>query len=213
MSEFTRDRVLSRARKAHLMLAFFVGSFAVAHLLGHWSALGGVAAHDATLLVGRMLYRVPVIEIVLIASLAVQVALGLYLLTRAFGAGRSGAWHWVQIASGAYLAYFIVAHTAAALFARLGFGLDTGFYWAAGSLIIEPLRYGFWPYYLLASTALFAHIAAALHFRGQTRSAPWIAAAGPFVVLPALLAFSGALFAFEIPARWAAYFAFFGGEI
>ncbi|MEM6585814.1 MAG: hypothetical protein AAF692_08675 [Pseudomonadota bacterium] len=134
-----------QAKQAHQRVAVFLGLFLAVHFAAHFSALLGIGAQDTVMQAGRKVYRIPVIEIALVAALAFQVFLGIDLLRRISSRKRKDAWHWVQFASGCYLAYFIVQHTIAALVSRLGFGLDTNFYWAAGTLTLDPLRYGFAP--------------------------------------------------------------------
>ncbi|MEL7320274.1 MAG: hypothetical protein AAFN04_16745, partial [Pseudomonadota bacterium] len=128
-----------QAKQAHQRVAIFLGVFLVIHFATHFSALAGIAAQDMVMQFGQAAYRIPVVEIALVAALAVQVALGVDLLRRIVKRPRKDAWHWAQFVSGCYLAYFIVMHTAAALVTRLGFGLETNFFWAAGTLVIEPL--------------------------------------------------------------------------
>ena len=147
-----------QARQAHQRVAIFLGLFLAAHFSTHFAALGGVEAQEAVMQTGRTVYRIPIIEIVLVLALAAQVCLGIDLLRRIAKRKRRDAWHWVQFTSGCYLAYFIIMHTSAALITRLALSLDTNFYWAAGTLTLEPLRYYFAPYYTLVVTALAAHL-------------------------------------------------------
>lgn len=194
------------ARQAHLRLALFLSLFLIVHFATHFAALGGVERHGAMLDFGRAVYRIPVIELLLVLALAVQVVLGVTLIRRMAQWPRQGGWRRAQKWSGIALAVFIVLHTSAALMSRWLFGLDTNFYWAAGTLTIAPLKYGFAPYYTVAIMALVTHILAALHFR---RPARWHGPAvllGPLIALPILLAYGGALFPVDLPAEHRAYF-------
>ncbi|MEL7188273.1 MAG: hypothetical protein AAGK17_01870, partial [Pseudomonadota bacterium] len=142
------------AKQAHGRLAIFIGLFIAVHFATHFSALGGIATHSEALGLARYIYQFPLIEAFLLLALAIQVLLGLRLLKTIIRRRKKGFWHNAQFLSGAYLAFFIVNHTGAAVITRLGFGLDTNFYWAAGTLVLDPLRYGFGPYYLLAVASL-----------------------------------------------------------
>ncbi len=159
----------------------------------------------------RTLYQFPLFEIALVLALTAQVVLGIRLLRGIRARKRKDAWHKVQFASACYLAYFIIAHTAAALTTRLIVDLDTNFYWAAGTLVLSPLKYGFAPYYFLAVTALFSHLLAALHFRGARA---WHAPAlvvGPLVGMVIVAAYAGLLYEIELPANYRDYFSVFPG--
>ncbi|MEM7690205.1 MAG: hypothetical protein AAF291_14395 [Pseudomonadota bacterium] len=200
-----------QARLAHRRLAFLLGLFLVIHFAAHFSALAGIAAHDVALQWGRAIYRVPVIEIALVAALFAQVCLGVDLLRRIHARKRKDAWHWVQFASGCYLAYFIVQHTIAALVSRLGFGLDTNFYWAAGTLTLDPLRAFFAPYYTFVVIALAAHLIAALHFRKPRTCHVPALAVGPLAAIAIVMAYGGAFYPVELPKAHQDFFAAFPG--
>mgnify|MGYP001800879662 FL=1 len=200
-----------QAKQAHQRVAGFLGLFLAVHFATHFSALLGISAQDAVMQAGRKVYRIPVVEIALVAALAIQVFLGIDLLRRISSRKRKDAWHWVQFASGCYLAYFIVQHTIAALVSRLGFGLDTNFYWAAGTLTLDPLRYGFAPYYTLVIIALVAHLVAALHFRGARRWHAPTLALGPIAGIAIVMAYGGGLYAIELPQDYHDFFSAFPG--
>lgn len=196
-------------RQAHLRLALFLGLFLVVHFATHFAALGGRESHGAMLATGRALYRQPMVEGLLLVALAAQVMLGMTMVRRMARWPNGGAWRTAQKWSGIVLAVFIVLHTGAALLARWSFGLDTNFYWAAGTLMIAPLKYWFVPYYSAAIIALVTHFLAALHFR---RPARWHAPAlvlGPLTALPILLAYGGALFPVVLPEAHRSYFEYY----
>jgi len=199
------------AKQAHRRLAVFLGLFLVVHFSTHLSAIGGIAMQDTILQWGRSAYRIPIVEIALVLALMAQVAIGIGLLRRIAKRTRKGFWHWVQFISACYLAYFVTMHTSAALISRLALGLDTNFYWAAGTLVLEPLKYGFAPYYFFAVSALVGHLLAALHFNSPAR---WHAPAlmlGPIAGLAIVLAYGGAFFAVELPQEHLDYFNLYPG--
>ncbi|MEL7197614.1 MAG: hypothetical protein AAGL10_04790 [Pseudomonadota bacterium] len=204
-----------KAKQAHRRLAVLIGVFLMVHFATHFAAIAGIAAQDQMLQWGRAIYRIPVIEIALVLALAAQVIIGLKLLGQIKRRKRKGFWHRAQFLSACYLAYFIVMHTVAALTARLGVltgsGLDTNFFWAAGTLVLDPLRYGFAPYYLLAVIALVTHLIAALHFRGARRWHAFALAIGPLAGALIVAAYGGAFYAIEMPDAHREYFAVFPG--
>lgn len=199
------------AKRAHRMLAIYIGLFIAIHFATHAAALGGVEQHEQALGIARLLYQLPPVEVALVIALGFQVWLGLRLLRLIGKRARKDVWHKLQYASGAYLAFFVVMHTSAAIITRLGFGLDTNFYWAAGTLVISPLKYGFTPYYVLAVTAIVTHICAALHFRESRKWHAPALALGPLVGIIFVLGYGGAFEAFELPQAYLDYFGSFPG--
>lgn len=199
------------AKQVHRRLAAFIGLFLAIHFAAHFSAFGGITAHDAVLQWGRAVYQVPLIEAALVLALGAQIALGIALLRRIGKRPRKDFWHKVQFASGCYLTYFILMHTSAALITRLGYGLDTNFYWAAGTLVLNPLRYGFAPYYVLVVAALVAHLLAALHFRSPRRWHKPALAIGPVAGVAIVMAYGGAFYPIELPEDHQTYFEYYPG--
>lgn len=198
-------------RRAHLRVAAFLLIFIAVHFATHFASLGGFEFHTLALGYARVLYQFPLVEIALVAALAMQVVLGIKLLTQIRKRKSKDRWHWAQFVSGCYLAYFIILHTAAALITRLGVGLDTNFYWAAGTLALAPIKYYFAPYYTLAVIAVATHVIAALHFRGPRR---WHAAAliaGPVMGVCFVLGYGGAFERIEVPQKYIDYYAFLPG--
>ncbi len=199
------------AKQAHRNLALFIGLFVLIHFAAHLAAPFGIDSQDGALQAGRTIYQFPLVEVALVGALAAQVVLGIKLLRQIKARKRKGFWHRVQFASGAYLALFIVMHTSAAVGTRLVMGLDTNFYWAAGTLVLAPLKYTFAPYYILAVTALVSHVLAALHFRGPRRWHARMLAVGPLLGIPIVSAYGGAFYAIELPQAHRDYFAIFPG--
>jgi hypothetical protein len=136
----------------------------------------------------RSIYRHAVVEPVLIALFGVQIALGLALVWRR---GRpSGAWALAQVASGVWLALFVVQHVPAVLRARP----ETGTAFAAAVVQEWPGAAYFIPYYIAAVAALATHIAAAHRFAHWpappdllARALPWAGAALGVVIVAGLL--------------------------
>ncbi len=198
--------------KIHRVLAVILGLFVLTHLGAHVAAIGGPEAHERALDVVRVVYRNRFVEPILILAALTQIIAGARLAVRRWREPGKGFWGWAQIASGAYLGAFLLMHFGAALAARHLGGIETNFYWPAGTLTVAPLPYFFAPYYFMAVVAIFTHLAAALHFhfgeRAWGRLAPkFMIGAGAGLGAFLLLNFSGAFFAFELPQDYRDYYA------
>ena len=194
-------------RSLHSLNARLLLVFIAAHLVAHLMAVFGPDAQQAALDLQRPVYRARIIEPVLIALFVGQVGLGLVLLLRRFGTGERTAWSWVQMASGAYLAVFILNHILLGiLMARMDGSIETGFYFAAATVVTAPAKYGFIPYYGLGIIALFAHLAAALHWRGHGRGVTLSLVGVGIVCAVAIVgAYAGLFYAIELPPEYASY--------
>lgn len=200
-----------QARQAHRRLAIFLGLFLAIHFATHFTAIGGIEAHTQALGLARFFYQFPLFEIALVAGFGAQLIVGAKLLGAITRRKHQGFWHWVQLLSAVYLAFFVVIHTSAALITRLALDLDTNFYWAAGTLRLEPIRYVFAPYYTFAVVALFSHIIAALNFRGGKS---WHAPAliiGPVTGIVMVMGFGGVFETINLPQDYRDYFSAFPG--
>lgn len=194
-------------QRIHRAVAALLLLFITAHLgINFYGAVGGPERHAAALDIVRKVYRVPLLEVVMLGAFVLQMLTGVAILRRRYKAdGRPKGWAAVQAASGAYLVVFITAHAGAALNTRFGMGLDTNFYWPAATLQGGVLRIVFALYYAAAIVAIFSHIAAALHYRGS-RVAPILPAVGAVVALIIVAGFAGAFFDIDLPADYADYF-------
>lgn len=185
----------------HRLLASFLGLFIITHLAVHLTALGGAETHQNILTSIQGIYRNKFVEPVLVLAILMQVYVGIRLYWRRRKLPRQTKWMRIQSISGLYLAFFLLVHSSAAISTRHLFGLDTDFYWAAGTLNIEPLKYGFAPYYFLGVSAFFAHIAAALSFkRSVPNLAPkFIIVLGLVVAATIIATFAGAFYEITLP--------------
>ncbi|MBO0931679.1 hypothetical protein J2I48_11770 [Fibrella sp. HMF5036] len=146
-----------------LLLAVFVGT----HLTNHLLVLISPAAHIAFMTAARVVYRNPLIEVVLLAAVLLQIVTGLSLVRKVWRVPKAG-WGRLHVFSGLYLAFFLVIHLTAVLSGRYIFRLDTNLYFGAAGLNQFPLLLFFVPYYSLAILAFFTHVAA-VHHKKMTR--------------------------------------------
>ena len=157
-------------RRVHRASALLLVAFACAHIGNHLWALRSVAAHIELMDGLRLAYRHPLIEPLLLASAGVQCVSGWGLVVSGWR-HRRGWLAWLQAASGAGLASFLLVHVASVLYGRSGLGLDTNFYFAAAGLHAGSRAWFFGPYYFLAVVALFTHLGCALARRVKATSA------------------------------------------
>ncbi|MEZ5895784.1 MAG: hypothetical protein R3C40_11060 [Parvularculaceae bacterium] len=197
--------------KIHRALAVILGLFVLTHLGVHMAAFGGPDAHERALDVVRVVYRNRFIEPILILAALTQIIAGARLAARRWREAGKGFWGWAQIVSGVYLGAFLLLHFSAALAARHLGGIETNFYWPAGTLTVGPLPYFFAPYYFMAVVAIFTHLAAAVHFhfgeRAWGRLAPkFMIGAGALLGAFLVSVFSGVFFAFDLPPAYQGYY-------
>ena len=121
---------------------------------------------------------------------------------------RTGWLAWLQAASGAYLALFLLIHVGAVLAGRTMLDLDTNVHFAAAGLQIWPYQLFFVPYYFLAVAAVFAHLGCALARRaGPAPRARALAVALPLsagIVISSLVvvALMGGLYPYQVPQKY-----------
>lgn len=136
--------------------------FLFAHLGNHLMLAFGPQAHIDLMNQLRSVYQHPIVETLLITGFAIQIVLGVRLI-RARGEPDT-AWAWAQALSGCYIIFFVLQHVPTVLLTRAFTTTDTNVYFAAAVVADPPLLYYFAPYYALAVTAVFTHLAAALRF-------------------------------------------------
>lgn len=200
-------------RKLHALSAALIAVFVSVHIANHVAGLAGATTHIAFMEAARSVYRLAVIEWVLLSCVAFQIVSGLTLVVRGWKL-RHGLVPWLQAVSGLILALFLIVHVGAVLFGRVALNLDTNFYFAAAGFHVAPFQYFFAPYYFLGVAALFTHLACAAHgrFRSRPRVTRTLIVAIPSAIGLALsmfivLSLAGALFPVEIPAEYKATYA------
>lgn len=179
---------------AGLLVALFIGF----HLFNHLFSLIGQDAHARLMDWGRQFYRAPLVEPLLVAALLFQVISGLRL-----------AWQWsarggdfqrlFQLASGVYLAVFILGHlNAVFIFARTWAGIETDWAFATGAptgLIMDPWSIRLLPHYALGVFFVLAHLGSGLRVvllaHGTARATAdriwWLGAFGAALVALAIM--------------------------
>lgn len=201
------------ARRLHRFNAIFLAVFIAAHFATHLSGLWGVETYNAVQNAVRIVYRQPLIEILILASAALQAGLGIKLLISAARRGVVGIWSWIQVTSGAVFLIFLVEHLIALGFARLAFGLDTNFYWPASVMSGPRFTWYFIPYYFLGVLALFVHVGSALRWilvdQGRIKTAAvtfWTLTLVGTVISGLIVAMLlGTFFEINLPPEWIEY--------
>lgn len=195
-------------RTAHRISGTTLGVFIVVHLLNHLTLLDSFQRHIQTMKALRVVYRFPLVEGLLFIVIAFQIYSGIkFAVVRM--RQKKDAWRWAQLISGIYLAYFFINHVGATLFARNVLGLDTNIYFASVGMHVPPFQYFFFPYYFLAVSAFFIHVACFVHardVRGATNSHPWLPrlliATGPLITVLILAAQAGVFYRVTIPDEY-----------
>lgn len=191
-------------RRFHRLNGCVLSIFILIHLGNHLAALANPEAHRSWMALFRVVYRQGIIETGLLTLFAIQIILGVRLvLSRGW---PSGKWAWAQVLSGGYIAFFLVQHLGVIIYLRLSDPtFDTNFHWAASVVSVDPIRWYFIPYYGLALLAIFTHLAAALHFRGQVIVPISLVFGGFFMAIIVPAVFSGAFYPIELPEAYIIY--------
>lgn len=199
--------------RLHRFAGLTLASFIALHLCNHLVALVSIEAHIRVMQALRLVYRNPLIETALMLAILVQVSSGITLVRQKI---KGKGWRDkklraenVQIASGLYMAFFLVAHVFAVMMGRHFFNLDTNFYFASA-----PLLSVFWWYYVvyygLSVVAVFTHVAS-IHYQkmqGRTTSQRSRTQALLIIVLGGVLAglilaaFSGVVYEITLPKEY-----------
>jgi hypothetical protein len=184
---------IAKWRVVHGVAGAVILVYVLFHLTNHLLGLLGPDVHATVMKMGRLVYRSPIVEPILVALMLFQVAVGTRLAWR-WSLQASDAFRVFQIGSGVYLAAFILTHlNSAFISARAVHHIDTDWAWAAGApvgLIHDAWSIRLVPHYALGVFFVLAHLSSGLrgvliaHGVGAT-SANRIWAAG--LVLSALV--------------------------
>lgn len=152
-------------RVAHGVSGALIACFVLFHLTNHLFGWAGPDVHATFMDVGRVIYRSPLVEPVLVALLMFQVVSGVRLVWR-WSVLPADTYRVFQIGSGAYLAAFIVAHLNSALVSARGVrNIETDWAWASGApsgLIYDAWNIRLLPHYVFGVFFVLAHLSSGL---------------------------------------------------
>jgi hypothetical protein len=151
-------------RVAHGISALLIiGIFLALHIANHLTGLVGPSTYDAVMKIFRHVYRTELLQPLLVTLFLFQVGTGLYLVWK-HTAAPSDRFRTFQIASGVYLAFYVLGHmNSVFIFARTYLGIDTGWNFATGAptgFIKDPWNIRLVPHYWLGVFFVLSHIAA-----------------------------------------------------
>lgn len=154
--------VSTRLRVAHgVGAAAIVLLFLAMHLVNHMAGLFGEAAHRHLMEVFRLVYRAKLLEPIVVVLFLFQVGSGVALLW-AHTRQRADLFRTLQIASGAYLVFFVLGHMNSVFFyARTFANIQTDWSFATGApvgLIKDAWNIRLFPHYLLGVFFVLSHL-------------------------------------------------------
>lgn len=192
-------------KQLHRFSTIIVFIFLTLHFANHLIGLEGVDAYLAFTNVARLIYRHPIVEAVVLLAFVVQMISGFAMCRKAWEVKKDFVSR-LYVVSGLYLALFVLVHIVLIAFGRFIVNEDTGFYYIAGSMLNEPQKYFFLPFYGLGIFSLFAHIGCAL-FRSMSvhqKTAAYIllfcvCALGAFIGYVIIMIMTGQYYAVTLP--------------
>ena len=151
-------------RVAHGVSALaLVMIFLTLHIANHLTFPAGEGTYNAVMKVFRHVYRNDILQPLVVALFLFQVGTGLFFVWR-LTAAPSDRFRTFQIASGVYLAFYVLDHMDSVfVFARTYLGIDTGWGWATGAptgIIKDAWNIRLLPHYWLGAFFVLAHLAA-----------------------------------------------------
>jgi hypothetical protein len=151
-------------RVAHGVSALaLVMIFLTLHIANHLMFVAGAGTYDAVMKVFRHVYRTDIVQPLVVALFLFQIGTGLFFVWRQT-ATPSDRFRTFQIASGVYLAFYVLGHMDSVfIFARTYLGIDTGWSFATGAptgLVKDPWNIRLVPHYWLGVFFVFTHLAA-----------------------------------------------------
>ncbi|MGR4866300.1 hypothetical protein [Caulobacter sp. LARHSG274] len=154
-----------RLRIAHGVAAVLILLFVTFHLFNHLTGLLGPETHARVMKLGRLVYRSPFVEPILVALLLFQVLGGITMAYR-YSARPLDLARAIQVGSGAYLAAFILTHmNSAFVSARMVHRIQTDWAWATGApegLLRDAWNIRLVPHYALGAFFVVAHLVCGL---------------------------------------------------
>jgi succinate dehydrogenase hydrophobic anchor subunit len=164
-----RARLAARPVPAPLRVAHGVSALALVmiflalHITNHLMFPAGPGTYEAVMKAFRHVYRTEILQPLLVALFLFQIGTGLFFVWRETAA-PSDRFRTFQIASGVYLAFYVLGHMDSVfIFARTYLGIDTGWGFATGAptgLVRDPWNIRLVPHYWLGVFFVLAHLAA-----------------------------------------------------
>lgn len=162
----------ARWRTVHGFTAAVLSVFILFHLFNQVAGLWGEEVYSAVQAAGRRVYRVPVLEAILVGLMISQVFSGLRIVWR-WGPLRTGTARVMQVAGGNFLAVFIAAHMLSIfVYARTMSGLPTDWGYAVGAtsgLLGDVWSIRLIPHYSWGVFFICSHIASGLRWMSIQR--------------------------------------------
>lgn len=155
-------------KSLHYISGVTLSVFIAFHLINHLFALDGPEKHIRIMDQFRLVYRHPVVETLLLLIVLFQIVTGIRLIYKRDAQTIAEK---IQVYSGLYLSFFLIAHVGAVLSARYIEHLDTNFYFAAAGLNYYPATFIFIPYYFLAVASISLHVSAIHYLKTKSKGA------------------------------------------
>lgn len=174
-------------KKIHHFSGIILSLYIFFHLVNHLFALAGPGEHIRIMEIFRKAYRNPIIESLLLAVVAFQVTTGFRLV---FQRRAKITAEKIQVYTGLYLSFFLIAHVAAVLIGRYVEHFDTNFYYAAWGMNLAPATLIFIPYYFLSVVAISLHVSALHYLKTKSKFAYVIAGTGITTAILILMGFT-----------------------
>ena len=151
-------------RVAHGVSALaLVAIFLALHIANHLVFPAGPGSYEVVMKLFRHIYRTEILQPLLVALFLFQIGSGLFFVWRAT-ALPSDRFRTFQIASGVYLAFYVLGHmNSVFIYARTYLGVDTGWAFATGAptgLIRDAWNIRLLPHYWLGIFFVLTHLAA-----------------------------------------------------
>jgi hypothetical protein len=163
-ARFSARHVPAPLRAAHGVSAFvLVMIFLALHIANHLTFPAGAETYDAVMKMFRHVYRTDILQPLIVALFLFQVGTGLFFVWRETAA-PSDRFRTFQIASGVYLAFYVLGHMDSVFIsARTYLGIDTAWGFATGApagLIKDLWNIRLVPHYWLGVFFVLTHLAA-----------------------------------------------------
>ena len=143
--------------------------FLSVHLVSFLAAIAGAVPQAQIFNAMRMIYRHPVIEVVILLAFVVQFITGAALCRESW-APNSPIISKINAASMIYLGGFILIHGGMIAYGRMVLHQETDIGFIGNALTDAPLKYGLFGFYILAILAVFTHLGTHLLRLSQPKS-------------------------------------------